>query len=70
MAAKLAGRHKTPQGELKLEQTFQMVKGTLRKDGKDVPVEGKVLGNEVTLKAAGREMRGTVKGKTIVLASA
>jgi precorrin-6B methylase 2 len=68
--AKVAGTHKTPQGDLKLEQTFQMLKGTLKKDGKDLPVEGKVLGNEVMLKAGGREIRGTVKGKTIVLASA
>ena len=65
--AKLAGSHKTAQGDLVLEQTFQKVKGTLRQQGKDVPVEGKVVGNSVVLMAEGREIRGTVRGGQLAL---
>jgi len=65
--AKVAGRHKTAQGELVLEQTFQKVKGKLRADGKDVPVEGKVVGREVMLVAQGRKMHGVMKGGALAL---
>ena len=63
----MAGKHKTGQGELTLEQKFQKVKGTLRKDGKDVPVEGKVVGREVMLVAEGRTIRGVMKGGQLAL---
>jgi SAM-dependent methyltransferase len=65
--AKVAGTHKTKHGDLKLEQEFQKVKGTLRTTGKDVPVEGKVLGTALHLKVAGKDMRGVVNGKQVVL---
>lgn len=65
--AKVAGKHKTAQGELTLEQTFQKVTGTLRNAGRDIPVEGKVIGDEVVLVADGRELRGKVKGKRLTL---
>jgi len=65
--AKVAGRHKTAQGDLTLKQTFQKVKGTLRKEGKDIPVEGKVVGHDVTLTVEGREIRGTMKGRQLAL---
>ena len=65
--AKVAGTHKTPQGELTLKQNFQMLTGTLRANGKTVPVEGRVRGDEVTLKAGGREYRGKVNGKALEL---
>ena len=65
--AKVAGKHKTAQGELTLEQTFQKVKGTLRSEGKDVPVEGKVVGREVVLTGDGRTMRGVLKGRQLAL---
>ena len=66
--AKVAGKHKTAQGELSLEQTFQKVKGTLRSDGQDIPVEGKVVGREVRLVAPeGRKLRGVLKGGQIEL---
>lgn len=61
--AKVAGRHKTAQGELFLEQAFQKVKGKLRsEDGKEVPVAGKVVGREVLLDAKGRKIRAVMKG--------
>jgi hypothetical protein len=65
--AKVAGRHRTAHGELTLEQTFQKVKGSLRSEGKDAPVEGKVVGREVTLVAQGRKIRGVMKGRKLVL---
>src|SRR5437763_1888843 len=52
--ARVAGNHKLPQGEFALKQEFQMLSGTLRSEGRTVPVEGKVSGEEVMLKAGGR----------------
>ncbi len=64
--AKVAGTHKTAQGDFTLEQTFQMVKGTLHRGGKAVPVEGKVIGSDVVLKAEGRELRARMDGKRLL----
>ena len=61
--AKVAGTHKLPQGEFALKQEFQMLTGTLRADGRTVPVEGKVNGEEVSLTAGGREYKGKVNAK-------
>ena len=63
--AKVAGTHKLPQGELTLKQSFQTLSGTLRANGKTVPVEGKVRGEEVVFKAGGRQYRGKVNGKSL-----
>jgi hypothetical protein len=63
--AKVAGTHKIPQGELTLKQQFQMLSGTLRADGKTVPVEGRVRGEEVSFKAGGREYHGRMNGKRL-----
>jgi SAM-dependent methyltransferase len=68
--AKVAGKHATAQGELTLEQAFQKVKGTLRSDGNEVPVEGKVVGREVELVAKGRKMRAVIEGGKLALRSA
>ena len=65
--AQVAGRHKTAQGDLTLEQTFQKVKGTLRRKGKAVPVEGRVVGQDVTLVAGGRKIRATMKAGQLAL---
>ena len=37
-----------------LKQEFQMLSGTRRAEGKTVPVEGRVRGEEVSIKAGGR----------------
>lgn len=65
--AKVAGTHPAPDGgELVLEQQFQKVKGALRTaDGKSIPVEGKVRGEDVVLYAADRQLRGKVNGSRI-----
>jgi SAM-dependent methyltransferase len=65
--AKVAGTHKLPEGELTLKQNFQMLSGTLSTNGKTVPVEGKVRGEEIAFTAGGREYRGKVNGKRLEL---
>ena len=47
--AQVAGNYKTAQGDFSITQDFQMLKGVLKAGGKTVPIEGKVLGEEITL---------------------
>jgi hypothetical protein len=64
--AKAGGTHKIPQGELTLRQQFQMLSGTLRTtEGRTVPVEGRVRGEDISFKAGGREYRGRMNGKAL-----
>jgi hypothetical protein len=65
--AKVQGTHKVKQGELTLKQEFQKLSGTLKSGGKAIPVEGKVVGDQVLLKAGGRELRGRANGKGVEL---
>jgi hypothetical protein len=65
--AKVAGTYSVPQGELVLKQEFQMLTGTLTTGGKALPVEGKVLGNDIAFTAGGKEYRGSVEGRQITL---
>jgi SAM-dependent methyltransferase len=65
--AKVAGSYKTPQGDVVLKQSFQMLSGTLRTKEKTVPLEGKVRGEEITFKAGGKEYQGRLNGKQLEL---
>jgi SAM-dependent methyltransferase len=65
--AQVAGTHKTPHGELTLKQHFQMLSGTMHTEGRTVPIEGKVLGEQVTFTAGGKQYHGRVKGKELEL---
>ena len=65
--ARVHGTHHVKQGELVLEQDFQNVKGTLRANGKAIPVVGKVTGEDLVLKVEGRELRGRMNGKRLEL---
>lgn len=65
--AKVAGTHKTAQGELVLEQAFQKVTGTLRAKDKVIALTGKVVGEEVILTAEGRELRGKMREGQLAL---
>jgi SAM-dependent methyltransferase len=65
--ARVAGTHRTPAGALTLEQTYQKLSGTLRRDGRAVPVTGTVRGTEVMLDAGGRALRGAVRDGRIEL---
>lgn len=68
--AKVAGTWQLPNGELKLEQRFQMLTGSLSAAGITVAVAGRMRGDQITITAdaveftgrvAGLEMGGTVK---------
>jgi hypothetical protein len=65
--ARAAGTHKTAQGELILRQNFQMLSGSLRAEGKTLPVEGRVRGEEISFTAGGREYRGRMNGRSLEL---
>ena len=60
--AKAAGTWKMPSGELKLEQTFQMLSGTLTSGGKSVPVAGRMRGDQISFTADGVQYTGRVSG--------
>lgn len=61
--AKVAGRWRLPQGELTLEQNYQMLTGTLRAGGNSTLIsEGKMNGDNITFKVGERVYRGKVEG--------
>ena len=69
--AKVAGTWQTPQGELKLEQTFQMVSGTLKSGNVIAPLaNGKLAGDRITFTACDTQYTGKVSGNAIEGASA
>ena len=63
--AKVEGTWQMGQGELKLEQTFQMLKGTLTTGNVVAPVTGKLNGVAIVFTAAGTEYAGSVKDNTM-----
>lgn len=60
--AKAAGLWRMPSGELKLEQSFQMLSGTLTSGGKSVPVAGRMRGDQISFSADGVQYTGRVSG--------
>ena len=64
--AKVAGTWRLPQGELTLEQRFQMVSGTLVSRGMRTPIaDGRLRGDQITFKVAGTQYSGRVQGDRI-----
>jgi precorrin-6B methylase 2 len=64
--AKVEGTWKVPQGELTLEQTFQMVSGTLKSGNVAAPItNGKLNGDQISFTAGGVQYTGRVSGNTI-----
>ena len=61
--AKVDGTWTTPNGELKLTQTFQMISGTMGSQA----VQGRLHGTEITFTAGTTKYAGTVDGNTIKL---
>jgi SAM-dependent methyltransferase len=59
--AKADGTWKTPQGNLTITQTFQMISGTLG----STPITGKVTGDQISFAAATTQYTGRVDGDTI-----
>jgi precorrin-6B methylase 2 len=64
--AKVEGTWAWPDAELKLTQEFQIVKGTLKTDGKELTLKnGKLDGSAITFSAGDKEYSGQVNGGTI-----
>jgi hypothetical protein len=63
--AKVAGTWQLGKDELKLEQTFQMVTGTLKTGAGSAAVTGKLNGNQITFKAGETEYTGKVSGEAM-----
>jgi precorrin-6B methylase 2 len=60
--AKVGGSWKMPNGELKLEQTFQMLSGTLTTGTKQAKIEeAKMTGTQIEFTADGRRYTGKVE---------
>jgi Methyltransferase domain len=64
--AKVEGTWQTGQSELNLQQTFQMLSGTLTTGNVVAPVTGKMKGDTITLTAAGTEYEGRVRDNAMV----
>ena len=61
--ARVAGAWRLPEGELILEQQFQMVSGTLRSGSEAVAIEaGRLRGDELSFRAGGATYTGRVRG--------
>lgn len=53
-------------GELIFVQEFQMLTGTIKAGGKNIPItDGRLRGNDLTFKSGGSIYKGTVAGKKI-----
>jgi len=63
--AKVSGTWKLPQGELSLQQTFQMITGTLKSAGATTPVKGKLNGDQVSFTAGSASYTGHVSGNSM-----
>jgi SAM-dependent methyltransferase len=67
--AKVAGTWQLGKDELKLDQTFQMVSGTLKTGAGSAAVTGKLNGDQITFKAGDTEYTGKVSGEAMEGAS-
>ena len=64
--AKVEGTWQTPQGELTLKQTYQMLTGTLKSGNSSTAIaNGKLNGDQITFSAGGIEYSGRVSGNAI-----
>jgi precorrin-6B methylase 2 len=64
--AQVAGTWKLPQGELLLNQQYQLVSGTWSSGGKTVPISsGKLRGDQITFTAGDAQFIGKVAGDRI-----
>jgi hypothetical protein len=64
--AAAAGTWQLPQGQLTLQQSYQMVMGTLTLNGTSTSIaNGRVQGDMISFSAAGRNYSGKISGTTI-----
>ena len=63
MPAKVAGTWRLPQGELTVEQKFQMLSGALRSGGTSTPItNGRLRGDQIRFSIGGADYVGRVNG--------
>ncbi|MCL2877667.1 MAG: class I SAM-dependent methyltransferase [Acidobacteria bacterium] len=63
--AKVNGTWKLDNGEIRINQVFQDITGTLTANGKNLELAGKLDGDKISFNAGGTEYTGTVSGNTI-----
>ena len=63
--AKVNGTWKLDNGQIRIEQEFQEISGTMTTSGKNVKFTGKLDGDKISFNAGGTEYTGTVSGNTI-----
>jgi hypothetical protein len=64
--ARVAGTWRLPSGELRLDQKFQMLTGTLKSGAASAPIAaGRLRGDQITFTVGGIEYTGRVNGDTI-----
>jgi len=63
--AKVGGTWKLPQGELTLQQNFQMITGTLKNGSATVPINGKLNGDQISFTAGNASYSGHVSGNSM-----
>lgn len=59
--AQIGGTWRLPQGELRIDQTYQMIAGSLTTGGTSVPIEGRLRGTDVTFTVGNTRYAGTVR---------
>ncbi len=60
--AKVDGTWKLAQGDLTIKQEFQMISGTLASGSNNLPISGKLTGDQIRFSAGGSEYTGRVTG--------
>ena len=63
--AKVDGTWKTDNGQIRFNQEFQNISGTMTVNGKEQQITGKLDGDKIRFNAGGTEYTGTVSGNTI-----
>lgn len=63
--ASAQGSWQTPQGRLRITQTFQVVSGSLASAGTTTAISGKLRGDEITFTAGKRQYTARVNGNTM-----
>jgi len=61
----VGGTWKLSKGELTLEQSFQMITGTLTSSNVSTPVNGKLSGNQISFTAGDKVYTGNVSGNSM-----
>ncbi|MDR0310536.1 MAG: class I SAM-dependent methyltransferase [Acidobacteriota bacterium] len=63
--AKVNGVWKLDGGQIRFDQEFQNITGTLTQNGKELKLTGTLNGDKISFSAGGTEYAGTVSGNTI-----